>query len=153
MVSLTNAILQAVGRPQLPVFSMAVGGVVKLVCNFILVGMPSVNIYGAPISTTLCYGSIMLINLFMLSQCCARCPVSAPRWCARRWPPGAWVCSPILPIHFGPGILGDRLGTVLTICLAAVLYGVLLLLFRAHPAGGCADAARGEAIARLLRLK
>ena len=41
MVSLTNAILQAVGRPQLPVFSMAVGGVVKLVCNFILVGMPA----------------------------------------------------------------------------------------------------------------
>ena len=153
MVSLTNAILQAVGRPQLPVFSMAVGGVVKLVCNFILVGMPSVNIYGAPISTTLCYGSIMLINLFMLSQVLRTLPSFRSTVVRPALAAGCMGVFTYFTYPLWSGILGDRLGTVLTICLAAVLYGVLLLLFRAIRREDVLMLPRGEAIARLLRLK
>ena len=49
------AMLQAIGRADLPVKLMVVGTVVKLVGNMVLIPLPQVNLLGAPISTTVCY--------------------------------------------------------------------------------------------------
>lgn len=68
LVSLSNAVLQAVGHTVLPVVAMLTGAVLKIVINFILVGIPSVNINGAPIGTFFCYGSIILINLINIRR-------------------------------------------------------------------------------------
>ena len=58
--------LQAIGRADVPVKTLLIGSVVKLVCNFALVGIPSVNIKGAPIGTILCYFIIVFLNLYVL---------------------------------------------------------------------------------------
>ena len=68
IVTLTNAIHQAMGHVRLPVISMLCGAGVKLVSNLILVSMPEVNIYGASVSTILCYGVIASINLAALKR-------------------------------------------------------------------------------------
>ena len=39
---------------------------VKLIVNYTLVGTPEVGIHGAPIGTTLCYGTITVLNLIYL---------------------------------------------------------------------------------------
>ncbi|MDR2647851.1 MAG: polysaccharide biosynthesis protein [Oscillospiraceae bacterium] len=62
---ITN-MLQGIGRTDIPVISLVVGAVVKIVSNFILVGNPSINIQGAPIGSILCYVAIVSINLAML---------------------------------------------------------------------------------------
>lgn len=68
LVSLTNAILQATGHTVTPVVHMAVGGVVKVLVNYFLVGHPSINIAGAPIGTILCYFVILVLNLFSIKK-------------------------------------------------------------------------------------
>ena len=54
------AILQAIGRPELPVKLMLIGVCVKLAGNLLLVPIPELNISGAAISTLLCYAAICI---------------------------------------------------------------------------------------------
>ena len=60
------AMLQAVGRQVVPLKNVAIGAVIKVVTNYILVGTPVINIYGVPIGTTLCYLYIFAANLYCL---------------------------------------------------------------------------------------
>lgn len=89
------SVLQAGGKPQLPVEMMLVGVVVKLIGNLVLVPVPKLNIAGAAISTLLCYavicipaiyymikltkisGSKLFVNLCKLCYCSVMCAVSA----------------------------------------------------------------------------
>lgn len=50
-----NAVLQALGHADLPVKLLLAGGVLKLACNFFLVGIPRLNIQAAPVGTMVCY--------------------------------------------------------------------------------------------------
>jgi stage V sporulation protein B len=63
LVLVTNAILQATGRVMIPVRNMLIGGSVKVITNYILVGIPEININGAPIGTNICYFVIIVLNL------------------------------------------------------------------------------------------
>lgn len=68
MALLSNAVLQAIGREQLPVLSIAVGGVVKIGVNWFLVGSPQINIFGAPVGSSCCYGVICVLDYLFLSR-------------------------------------------------------------------------------------
>ena len=68
VVTITNASMQAISKPFIPVKSMAIGLVVKLFANVILISIPSINISGAPMSTVLCFFVISVINLTKISQ-------------------------------------------------------------------------------------
>ena len=59
---LTN-LLQAVGRTDIPVKTMLVSAVVKIICNFALVGMPGINFNGAVIGTVLFYVINVVLNI------------------------------------------------------------------------------------------
>lgn len=61
-----TSILQSIGKASMTVKSMAVGGVIKIVLNFVLVGNPLWNINGAPISTIACFIIIVVMNLYCL---------------------------------------------------------------------------------------
>ncbi|MEA5050942.1 MAG: polysaccharide biosynthesis protein [Oscillospiraceae bacterium] len=58
-----NAMLQAVGRVDIPVKLMLLGGAIKLATNYFLVAVPSFNIKAAPLGNLLCYMTISLIGL------------------------------------------------------------------------------------------
>lgn len=60
MSSTAFAILQAAGRPDIPVKLMLAGVAVKLAGNLLLVRIPQLNIAGAAISTLVCYAVICL---------------------------------------------------------------------------------------------
>ena len=62
---MTN-MLQALDRTKIPLVSLSIGALVKLVSNFIFVSIPSLNVNGAVIGTILCYVVIVAINLFAL---------------------------------------------------------------------------------------
>ena len=68
LVQTGNAVLQAYGKVWTPVVNMAVGGVVKVVVNLLLVSQPSININGAPVGTLLCYFTVMLLNLLAIKK-------------------------------------------------------------------------------------
>jgi stage V sporulation protein B len=67
-ITTTNAILQAYGRVRAPIWSMLAGSAFKLACAYLLIGMPAVNIYGAPISTFMCDALVVGINLVLIAR-------------------------------------------------------------------------------------
>ncbi len=62
---MTN-MLQALDKTKVPLISLSLGALVKLVANFIFVSIPSLNVNGAVIGTVLCYVVIVVINMFAL---------------------------------------------------------------------------------------
>ena len=68
LVQTGNAVLQAYGKVWTPVINMAVGGVVKVAVNLLLVSQPAININGAPIGTFLCYFTVMVLNLLAIQK-------------------------------------------------------------------------------------
>lgn len=60
---ITN-MLQALGRTDIPLKSLCVGAVVKIILNYILIGNPQINVNGAPIGSIACYVIVVGINLF-----------------------------------------------------------------------------------------
>jgi stage V sporulation protein B len=62
---MTN-MLQALDKAKIPLISLSLGAIAKLVANYVLVAIPSVNVNGAVIGTIICYAVIVIINLFAL---------------------------------------------------------------------------------------
>ncbi len=58
------SILQAAGKPQLPVKIMLAGVIVKLIGNLVFVPVAKLNISGAAIATLLCYIVICILSLY-----------------------------------------------------------------------------------------
>lgn len=68
LISPLYAILQAVGRFDLPVKFMLIGASVKVALNFLLVGIPRISIQGAVLSTAMCYFIILILCLVSLKR-------------------------------------------------------------------------------------
>ena len=66
MITITNAILQAYKQVNKPIISMMCGIFVKLILAFVLIGIPSINIHGAPISTFFSTVVIVSLNLYFI---------------------------------------------------------------------------------------
>lgn len=64
-VPLVN-MLQAVGKEKVPLINIAIGAIIKIVFNVVLVGNPYINIKGVPISTCAFYVYICLANFICL---------------------------------------------------------------------------------------
>ncbi|MDR1158399.1 MAG: polysaccharide biosynthesis protein [Oscillospiraceae bacterium] len=153
LVSLTNAILQAMGLVNVPIVTMFAGGCVKLVANYFLVGNPAVNIAGAPVGTVLCYAVISLLNLGVIVRV---------RGGVRFW--GVFV-RPLLAAA-GMGAFahlfyrfvtdvagcGVPLGGVISMAAAVVVYGALVLLLRAVPREDILLLPRGEKLVKIMKL-
>lgn len=68
LVSVTTAMLQGAGYVMVPVRNMAIGAAVKILTNYFLITVPSINIGGAPISTNLCYITIAVLNIISVKK-------------------------------------------------------------------------------------
>ena len=68
MITVTNAVLQSYKQVKKPIISMAIGTALKLLLSYVLIGIPSVNVYGAPISTFFSTLIIVAFNLFFIAR-------------------------------------------------------------------------------------
>lgn len=62
---MTN-MLQALDKAKIPLISLSLGAIAKLISNYILVAIPSINVNGAVIGTVICYAIIVIVNLSAL---------------------------------------------------------------------------------------
>ena len=60
----STSILQGIKKPNIPIISLAIGAVIKVVLNYFLVAQ--IGIVGATISSNICYLVILMINLFFV---------------------------------------------------------------------------------------
>ncbi|MCL2351664.1 MAG: polysaccharide biosynthesis protein [Firmicutes bacterium] len=63
-----TGMLQGIGKVKIPVLGALAGVAVKIIFNYILIAIPSVNVVGAVISTTLCYVVAGAVNVYFLRK-------------------------------------------------------------------------------------
>ena len=66
VVLMENAILQASGKEKFTMITMIVGGLVKILVNWLLVAQRQINIYGAPIGTLVSYITMTVLNFVFM---------------------------------------------------------------------------------------
>ena len=64
VVQATSSILQGLHKQRIPMYTLLAGVACKIVLNYVLVGIPGINIHGAPISSIVCYTVSMVPNLY-----------------------------------------------------------------------------------------
>ena len=124
-VPLVN-MLQAVGKPYLPVRNMLIGAALKAALNIGLVAVPNINVHGAAYGTLGCFLCIFVLNFYSL---CKITGVKLEVWGTLIKPlfaalicgAAALLCSTLLGL--------GTLKTLLSIAVAAVIYFVLLFAF------------------------
>ena len=61
-VQIQTSIIQGIGHMHRPTIHMAIALVLKIIINYILIGIPAINIRGAVAGTMICYGLAGLLN-------------------------------------------------------------------------------------------
>lgn len=152
IVLVTNGIMQTHGDVTIPVIHMMIGGIVKIIVNFILVGNPEINILGAAIGTVVCYVVISALNLLAMAR--RSYPINLlrtmfkPMLAALLMGAAAWFVRGFLE---GRG-LSNGLVVIASIAAAGVLYLILVLAFRIITREDCALLPKGDKIARVLHI-
>ena len=160
LVAVTNAVLQAFGRIDLPLISMFLGAVVKILGDYFLIGLPALNIAGAPVSTAVCYWLIALLNLFHIRRLSHALPplgrtAGRPLAAAAGMGAATYLCHTALLrlTAAAPGTAVDKLVTLAAIAVAVAVYGILLLALHAVEREDVLLLPKGEKIADILHLK
>ncbi len=66
LAQICTGILQGIGKTYVPAVSALVGVTFKIIINFILISNPKINIYGAIISTIVCYFIASIIDFIVM---------------------------------------------------------------------------------------
>ena len=156
---MTTAVLQATGKEKLTAYSIIAGGLVKITVNWFLVGIPELNIYGAPIGTLCCYVTMCVLNLIFIARSFEKSP-SAKEVFVR---PGA-AClimgAVTYAVYYAGSLVLDydsKLYMAAAMCVAmlvaVVVYAVAAIKLRAITAEDMKLIPKGEKIAKLLHMR
>jgi stage V sporulation protein B len=131
VVQSTNGALQGMGRVYVPMVSLAVGAAVKITLNYCLIGMPEINIKGAPLGTIACYMIPAAINLAYVKKAVgmrlnAAGMLIKPALASLCMGAVAWSMAAYLP-----ALTGAKPATVIAILVAIPVYAVLAVAFGA----------------------
>lgn len=171
LMSICNALLQAAGFVNLPIFAMLLGCVAKLVVNNFLVRQEAFGIVGAPIGTLVCYFLVAALELFLIKRVLPKSPnlgkiftkpllaslvMGAAAWATYGLSAKLLVNVPRFAAEIDGAVslnfLGNALATMPAILVAVVLYAVLIVALRAISREDLMLMPKGDKIARLLRL-
>lgn len=150
LVGLSNAILQAVGQVRVPVLTMLIGGVCKIALNFVLVGRPEINIYGAPVGTIACYSLIAVLNLLWLRKFIVL--PSAERLFVRPFAACVGMGATAAIVHRLLADYSSGLAVLMAILAAGVVYLALLLALGALEREDILLLPGGKKLVKLLRI-
>ena len=153
VILVTNAMMQAHGDVNTPVINMIAGGVIKVIINFVLVGIPALNIVGAAIGTMICYLVIMIMNIAAMYRkqtidLRSLKGLFKPVLAGGLMGIVAWMANGLLS-----RVLGNTLGCLGGIGVAAVVYVVLVIVLQVITYDDCMLLPAGEKIAKLLRVR
>ena len=160
LMLITNSILQSYDRVNIPIVTMLIGGVVKIIFNYNLTAVPSINIHAAPFGTLVCFVIVSSLNLFFVYRTMEDKPnyfkVFAKPLVASLV---MAVCTRFSYRFFAAHIaLGGATTTQivnvgLAVMLAVIVYVALVLALRIVTRDDLALLPKGEKLARILHVR
>ncbi|MCI8538698.1 MAG: polysaccharide biosynthesis protein [Oscillospiraceae bacterium] len=174
IVLVCNSVLQAYGFVNLPVFVMLIGGVVKILVNYNVVAIPSINIHGAPLGNVFCFGLVCVLDLMLISRVIPGRPNYSevflkPAIAALIMGGAAWgvygLGSKVLmgmeqfqTVNEELNLVelsrtGNGLATLAAIAVAGVIYLILVLALRILSKEDLALMPKGEKIGKILHIR
>ena len=153
LVLLLNAIMQASGDVVTPVINMLIGGIVKIVVNYILVGQPSLNIIGAPIGTLICYIAITGMDIIAMRRHVSARPAIFKNIIRPLLASAIMGGATFMAYRVLSDTLGWKLGCLAALVFAVVLYAVLAVALRCVTYEDCMLLPKGDKIAKILRIR
>lgn len=153
VVLVTNGIMQSHGDVSIPVIHMLIGGVLKLIVSFCLVGIPEINLTGAAISTVVCYALISSLNLFAMARKGYTVNVFRtmfkPLLAALLMGGVAYLVKTLLRSAGMPNLIV----TGASIAAAGIVYIILVLALRTITKEDCTLLPKGDKIAKILKIR
>lgn len=158
----TNAVLQANGNEKLPIVSMIVGGIVKIVCNILLVSRPGLNILGACIGTISCYAVICVLNCVFIARSLETRPnyfraFLRPLISGAVMGAAAWAVYGLAAKLLHVSADGSRILMLAAMCVsiavAVVVYVIMVIVSRSVTMEDMKLIPKGEKIAKLLHIR
>lgn len=128
LVQSLSGILQGIGKPMLPAINLFIGAIVKVFLTYFLTVVPSINIYGAAISTVVAYAIaaiLDLINVILYSKV----KLSFKDIFMKPFI-SAFGMAIVARLSYNilEGIIGSKLSTLAGIILGALTYLILLIV-------------------------
>lgn len=148
ILSVTNAILQANGHERKPLISMLTGACVKIVTNYFLIQV--IGMKGTPISTFLCYLTVTVMNLYFVYKHVGVMPKLSGLFGKPLLASIACAVTAFFSYELLEGYISGKIATFAAICLAALVYLILLFLLRGISGEDVKLLPKGEKIYRLL---
>ena len=150
LTTVMNSLLQAIGRVGVPVRLAVIGGIVKLLLNFLLVGIPGINLQAVGYSTLACYVIMALLSAYVISEV-ARVRINLPQLLLK-------PCLASLACGFTAALAYDaisvvwesRLAVLPAVALGALVYLVGVILLKAVRKEDILMLPKGEKIAKIL---
>ena len=128
VVQATTSVLQGLGKQRIPMYTLVAGVVCKIILNYMLIAIPSINIHGAPIASLVCYTVSMVPNLYFM----LKYTESRMNWVGWMVRPGiataamgvvVWLLRELLSVN--------RLTLLLEVAAGIVVYAVAALAVKA----------------------
>ena len=143
-------ILQGLGKPYVAVITLGMGVVAKCIATYLLTGVPSLNVQGAAIGSTVAYGVVGILN-FMAVKKYTGTRFDIKLSVVKPLISGIIMCISVLVIFYAcKPIIGNSLSTVVAVCIGASVYGIMLLKTKSIAAHEIKLLPKGEKLARLL---
>ncbi len=151
---ISNSILQAHGAVKVPILSMLLGGVAKIVLNYNLAAVPSINIHAAPIGTLVCFAVSAAVNLFFIWLIVRDKPnyfelFTKPLLAALIMAAVAKGAFALLRLFVSSNLVCVGVSVV----CGAVVYAAFILALRVITRDDLALLPKGDKLARLLRIR
>ena len=144
------SMLQAIGRMDVPLKLFAIGMVIKIVVNYILVGIPEINIQGANIGSIVCYCFVTVVALYVLCRETGIVPDFVSIFVKPLF--AAIVCG--ISAYFAEIVFDyffrQRIATILSVMVAIVVYIFALFLFKAIKREDILQMPKGNKIIKIL---
>ncbi len=126
--------LQGMGKIFVPAISILCGGAAKLISNLVLIPIPGINIYGAPVGSVLCQGIAFFISFYVLRK---NLPMKIPyaRYYLRPMACTAIMAAAVWAVHrFAAPLAGNTVATLAAILVGVAVYFAAVFLLRVFTA-------------------
>ena len=170
---LCTSILQGHGIVNLPAATVVIGGIVKVIVNYILVGNPEINVKGAPYGTMCCFAVVTILDMIIIKRILPVPPsyvrafgkplVASVLMGLTAWAGNGLMSRVLLKMsafrrvsEAGVAVLsgtGNAIATLGAVFLGVVVYAVLIVVLHVVSKEDLELMPKGDKIAKILHIR